>query len=512
MSPAKLANVSISSPVNENDFATLTGDITNASLSDTLTLMVDWGDGSGIEAFTYTEGNTEFSENHQYLDDDPTGTPSDDYSVGLTLISGDGNDSETTVVTVDNVAPDASISGPDTALTEEILIFEGSFFDPGTLDTHDTAWEILDADNHVIATGLGTTIAFTPEDLGSYMVSFTVTDDDTGSDTATQMLDVVPYTLTPDPNILRIFGTEGRDKIEITEKHHGQEIVVKYHAKDLGFKETYYFDDPLSSIQVFGRGGDDMIKVSEKIDIPTKLSGGEGNDKIYGGSGDDWIEGGPGNDKLYGRGGDDFLDGGDGDDKIYGGNGNDILYGGAGNDKLYGGHGDDILIGGSGNNKLDGGSGNNIIIGGDGNDKLYGGKGHDILIGGGGNDEIHGGKGNDFIYGGAGNDRLYGDHGNDVLVGGNGNDRLYGGHGNDILVGGPGNNKLDGGKGNNLTFDTVPESPGWVGAFLGNLSTEYIEENPNKYLIFAMPAEMQGDGSGSGSNGNGKGKGKGKHK
>ena len=47
------------------------------------------------------------------------------------------------------------------------------------------------------------------------------------------------------------------------------------------------------------------------------------------------------------------LDGGDGDD---------VLLGGAGNDTLLGGAGDDVLLGGAGNDTLDGGPGSNIVL------------------------------------------------------------------------------------------------------------------------------------------------------
>ena len=45
-----------------------------------------------------------------------------------------------------------------------------------------------------------------------------------------------------------------------------------------------------------------------------------------------------------------------------GGNGDDILIGGTGNDELHGEAGDDILIGGGGIDVLDGGPGGNIVI------------------------------------------------------------------------------------------------------------------------------------------------------
>ncbi|CCJ57889.1 putative hemolysin [Bordetella bronchiseptica MO149] len=75
-----------------------------------------------------------------------------------------------------------------------------------------------------------------------------------------------------------------------------------------------------------------------------------------------------------------------GNDELYGGDGDDILYGQGGNDKLYGGDGDDILYGGAGTDELRGGAGN---------DELYGGEGKDLLIGGQGDDILHGGGGSD---------------------------------------------------------------------------------------------------------------------
>lgn len=80
------------------------------------------------------------------------------------------------------------------------------------------------------------------------------------------------------------------------------------------------------------------------------------------------------------------LSGGAGNDLIYGLGGNDSLYGGADNDTIFGGTGEDHIDGGSGNDTLTGDAGADTIQGGDDRDMIFGGLG-DVVDGGeGGND------------------------------------------------------------------------------------------------------------------------------
>ncbi|MFH0782535.1 MAG: calcium-binding protein [Pseudomonadota bacterium] len=74
-----------------------------------------------------------------------------------------------------------------------------------------------------------------------------------------------------------------------------------------------------------------------------------------------------------------------------------------------------------------------------GNDTFFGSSDDDYVLGLAGNDIISGGQGNDILAGGTGADVLYGEDGNDLLFGGDGADRLYGGAGNDTMLGGFGN-------------------------------------------------------------------------
>lgn len=103
-------------------------------------------------------------------------------------------------------------------------------------------------------------------------------------------------------------------------------------------------------------------------------------------SADDSITGGGGNDDIYGYGGADIISGASGDDVLYGGEGDDLLDGGAGDDVLYGEGGDDTLIGGDGEDELIGGAGDDSLAGGDGEDILQGEAGDDLVDGGAGED------------------------------------------------------------------------------------------------------------------------------
>ena len=83
-------------------------------------------------------GTTAFEETHQYLDDDPTGTPADDYTVSLTITDDDtGVGTGSTTLTVSNVAPVVAtpVVVPTTTNEGESVTASATFSDVGTQDT-----------------------------------------------------------------------------------------------------------------------------------------------------------------------------------------------------------------------------------------------------------------------------------------------------------------------------------------------------------------------------------------
>ncbi|WP_229410222.1 DUF4214 domain-containing protein [Massilia timonae] len=69
------------------------------------------------------------------------------------------------------------------------------------------------------------------------------------------------------------------------------------------------------------------------------------------------VTGGAGNQHVWGDGSSQTIILGEGDDVLHGGAGDDIIGSGAGDDMIYGDEGDDLVFGGEGNDYLDGGTG-----------------------------------------------------------------------------------------------------------------------------------------------------------
>lgn len=207
----------IPSEIFEDEVVTITGRIADLGVPDTFTLDVDWGhpaSPNNVQVLNFgtapinsggviwNPATFEFEITHRYLDDDPTITSQDLYNVSFTITDDDlGQSSFSTTALVKNVAPEI------TALTVNSPVNEGgsldlgvSFTDPGTLDEHTALIEWGDGTTSTVNVPVGQRIvnvshvypdddpAGTPVD--SYTIEVTLTDDDSGVDTATTAIDV----------------------------------------------------------------------------------------------------------------------------------------------------------------------------------------------------------------------------------------------------------------------------------------------------------------------------------
>jgi hypothetical protein len=256
--------------VDEGDLVTLDGSFTDPNTEDTHTVLWHMEDSTNVQVVPDS------------VEDPMSFTPNDNgvYTFRYTVTDNHGaHGSDEVVITVNNVAP--VVSAPYISMqpnTEFILPvvhaidFEGEFSDAGTADTHTAVWDWGDS---TTSTGTvdesgGSGImadSHTYANPGDYMVTLTVTDDDSGTDSNTMTVHVADT-----DEALDIFNEyiQGLDKSMFKPK-----ADQRKNAFDNMFSAM---DDKLADQEYQG-----MIK-SMNSDMRTKFDGlVDGNPK------DDWI-------------------------------------------------------------------------------------------------------------------------------------------------------------------------------------------------------------------------------
>jgi len=218
--------------------------------------------------------------------------------------------------------------------------------------------------------------------------------------------------------------------------------------------DTFKFvaDSPLDTITITGNGGADTLDFTDTASgLIVHLETLNSSQNINGNLTlilKDYIEnvtGGSGNDKLYGNALDNVLIGGPGDDLLAGGPGSEIYV--FDTDVAWGMETIVEQMSDSGTDVLDFSPTTsqriNLNMGildafqsvnlnlqlklvGEGIEEVFGGALDDIIRGNGNNNILHGGAGNDLLDGKGGDDILDGGPGNDTLIGGEGTDTIDG--------------------------------------------------------------------------------------
>ena len=346
--------------------------------------------------------------------------------------------------------------------------------------------------------------------------------------------DLAGFTITGSANNDTITGSQAADSINAGA---GNDTIIGYTVGD-----TVNGGDGIDTLVVteahtIQTTNDNQLVNLEKVDasganagVLIQLDNQSEGFEVTGSAFADTLRGGDGNDTINAGNGDDFIDGGIGNDSINAGNGNDTIFNFIGHDTVDGGQGTDTLvveqnsaadlknaeddhlknveivqIGGMVGVEVDLGKQTEGFIirsaagyadsikGSQGNDTIYGYEENDVLDGGLGQNELRitanftdssdqqierlqtiilggnnlsvdfshqtedleikdfeGPTSNATIIGGRGDDTIRADDGDDSIVGGDGADWIYAGAGNDTILGNEEDALLNGGAGTDV--------------------------------------------------------------
>ena len=246
------------------------------------------------------------------------------------------------IITGSNSPPSVTIGGPSFGLVGEVASFTFTVTDLDPIDANAPFNLVVnwgDGTQSIVTIPAGSNSIVLPHTFstvspsGQFAISATALDSrgligpaDTASFTATGW-SVMPDPLHAGQTILIVVGSHLSDKIQIKEACH-DDIKISIRERESHVRIRGRVDGDVDRLMIFGLGGNDEIKLDDDIEIDAMIWGGDGNDKISGGEG---------NDIIWGGNGDDVIDGGEG---------RDIIIGGSGADRLYGDDQDDILIAG----------------------------------------------------------------------------------------------------------------------------------------------------------------------
>ena len=204
--------------------------------------------------------------------------------------------------------------------------------------------------------------------LGETTITWTVTDKEGNSATATQKVTVVDTTA-PEltvPADITIDAVALQTPLSV-----GEATATDLAGSAITITNNAPFSFPLGETVVTWTAVDSFgnsISSSQTITVQACGKPDSYYNIIIGTAEDDIISGTNVADLIFGLEGDDIIMGSKGNDCILGGDGDDIIFGNEGNDNLSGGDGSDVLKGGSGDDTITGGSGVDVIDGGDDSD------------------------------------------------------------------------------------------------------------------------------------------------
>src|SRR5579883_1941217 len=126
-----------------------------------------------------------------------------------------------------------------------------------------------------------------------------------------EIRDVPAVTATLSGGTLDVVGTPGDDYIQVFRD--GADVVVR----DRGTEVGRFLAGPVTALDIQTGDGNDVVRVTNDIAVPTSITGGAGLKEFRGGAGPTTLVGGPGGNLLVGGNDGNTVVSGGGPDKIY---------------------------------------------------------------------------------------------------------------------------------------------------------------------------------------------------
>ncbi|HEV3344818.1 MAG TPA: PKD domain-containing protein, partial [Pirellulales bacterium] len=260
------------------------------------------------------------------------------YTVYGRIFDSDGSSTGySTVVTVNEALPTASVSGSTPSVRGQPETFTFSASDPAPVGQPPAFTYLVNwgdgSPQQTMPGGSTLQLIHTYTADGAYQVRVQATDGDGAQGPPSSALTITVATAAMQGSTLVVGGTTATDTILLAPVDLNGNVKVTINGASAG---TFH---PTTEIVVYAQAGNDQVQLQSArihgttayISVPAALFGGNGNDVLdaRGSTANDILVGGPGNDTLWG------------------GRGRNLLIGGLGSDTLHAGSADDILIGGT---------------------------------------------------------------------------------------------------------------------------------------------------------------------
>lgn len=131
--------------LDEGDVAVVNGSFDDPGLQDVHTVTIDWGDGAP-QSYELPVDDRTFTISHRYADDNPTGTPQDDYVVRVSIADDDKGAGQPAAKIIYGIKSETAGAIPRTKPPVHLFSFRSdgtAFTDSGTIRLNGTA---IDAD------------------------------------------------------------------------------------------------------------------------------------------------------------------------------------------------------------------------------------------------------------------------------------------------------------------------------------------------------------------------------